>query len=344
MNSMRKIKVFHVLSNPIVGGIEAMRSKIIENLFFRRRQMWYWAKMLAGKSYYHEPQKLGKVFEPGELKGYFNDLTGKTQWTGEVDADGVPVNILSNGQKIQFPILITQKALGHWDRWLKKKEDEDKSQFLTLCNWLVEHQDDKGGWDTWQTLRGQCYLRYSAMTQGQALSVLSRALKLTSDSRYQQTAEKTVNILLTSVKEGGVTYFEENGVFLEEAPSQPRNTILNGWIFSLFGLYDYNLVLDDRRARDMFELSIDTLAQYLPSYDNGYWSYYDSQTHLSSPFYHSLHISQLEALCLISHEPVFKRYHQQWTIFQDRFINRTRALMVKAFQKLKEPPRITIVR
>jgi hypothetical protein len=30
--------------------------------------------------------------------------------------------------------------------------------------------------------------------------------------------------------------------------------------------------------------------------------------------------------------------------FEDKFINRTRAFAVKAFQKLKEPARITIVK
>jgi len=321
-----------------------MGLKVTENILFLSRQMWHWSKMLTGKSYYHKPQNLGKVFEPGKLNGYFNDVTGKTIWTKEVDKDGVPVNLLSNGQRIQFPTMINQKALGHLDRWLIKKDDKDKREFLILCNWLLEHQDERGGWAIQRAFREGWCSSYSAMVQGQGLSVLSRALKLTNDSRFQQTAEKAVSILLTSAKEDGVTCFEKGEVFFEEAPSQPRNTVLNGWIFALFGLYDYNLAFDDRRVKDIFERSIETLAQHLPSYDSGYWSYYDSQKHLSSPFYHNLHISQLEALCLVSDNPVFERYRRRWSIFQDKFINRVRALMVKAFQKLKEPARITVVR
>ena len=321
-----------------------MSLKIVGNLLFRSRQMWYWLKMLAGKSYHHKPQNLGKIFEPNKLSGYFNDLTGKILWTGEVDSDGVPVNTLSNGRKFQFPILITQKALGHWDRWLTEKDDKDKQQFLILCNWLLEHQDESGGWDTWQSFLGPQYSKYSAMTQGQGLSVLSRALKLTNDSRFQQAAEKAFNLFLIGGEEGGVTYFESDAVFLEEAPSQPRNTVLNGWIFALFGLYDYNLAIDQARAGELFKRSIDTLAQHLAGYDSGYWSYYDSQKHISSRFYHRLHISQLEALSLISENRVFEKYHQRWTSYEDKFINRTRAFAVKAFQKLKEPARITIVK
>ena len=321
-----------------------MSSKIVENLLFRSFRMWYWLKMLAGKSYHHKPQNLGKVFEPNKLSGYFNDLTGKILWTGEVDAEGVPVNTLSDGRKFQFPILITQKALGHWDRWLMKKDDKDKQQFLILCNWLLEHQDESGGWDTWQSFLGPQYAKYSAMTQGQALSVLSRALQLMNDSRFREAAEKAFDLFLIGAEEGGVTYFKGDAVFLEEAPSQPRNTVLNGWIFALFGLYDYNLAVNQTAAGELFERSIDTLAQHLAGYDSGYWSYYDSQKHISSSFYHRLHISQLEALSLISENRVFEKYHQRWTSFGDGFIKRTRAFVVKAFQKLKEPARITIVK
>ena len=78
-------------------------------------------------------------------------------------------------------------------------------------------------------------------------------------------------------------------------------------VFELFGLYDYNPAFDSIEVKDMFVRSIDTLGQYLPSYDNGYWSYYDSQRHSISPFCHSLNISQLEALSLISTNPVFQK-------------------------------------
>jgi len=340
--------------------------KIFENLLFRSRQMRYWLKMLAGESYHHKPQNLGKVFEPNKLSGYFNDLTGKILWTGEVDADGVPVNTLSNGRKLQFPISITQKALGHWDWWLIKKDNKDRRHFLTLCQWLLEHQDGSGGWDTWQNFLGPQYSKYSAMTQGQGLSVLSRALKLTDDSRFQQAAEKAFSLFLIGAEKGGVTCFDADAVFLEEAPSQPaylepacpksrtagracpsgrpRNTVLNGWIFALFGLYDYKLATDEAKVAELFERSLDTLAQHLAGYDSGYWSYYDSQKRISSHFYHSLHISQLEALSLISENRIFEKYHRRWTDFENKFINRTRAFVVKAFQKLKEPARITIVK
>lgn len=47
-------------------------------------------KLIISQDYYHQPQGVGKAFYPGEIKGYFNDLKGKTSWKGEVDSEGIP--------------------------------------------------------------------------------------------------------------------------------------------------------------------------------------------------------------------------------------------------------------
>jgi len=61
-----------------------------------------WARVLAGHSYYHQYQYLGKAFLPGELSGYYNDLTAKIRWTGCTDDEGVPVNVLVDGRRVYF--------------------------------------------------------------------------------------------------------------------------------------------------------------------------------------------------------------------------------------------------
>jgi hypothetical protein len=82
-----------------------MRLKITENLLFRSKQMWRWYKMLTGKSYYHIPQNLGKAFERGKLRGYFNDVTGRTLWTKEGADNGIPVNTLYNEKLMTMAFL-----------------------------------------------------------------------------------------------------------------------------------------------------------------------------------------------------------------------------------------------
>src|SRR5690349_20897108 len=115
-------------------------------------RLHHWSTMFAGTSYYHQPQKLGQAFVPGELKGYFNDLTGKTNWKGKCDKNGFPFNTLTNGVAVYFPVVLCQKALGHWDLWLMRADERDRQHFLNIVEWLVTKQDTMGGWDTWSPL------------------------------------------------------------------------------------------------------------------------------------------------------------------------------------------------
>lgn len=321
-----------------------MKLSITDRVIFRARQLVYWSKMIAGKSYFHQPQKKGLAFVPGKLQGYFNDVTHKADWKKDTDENSIPYRMLSNGRKFYFPILISQKALAHWDLWLLNSSKNDREEFVKLADWFCENQDDNYGWDTWFPIKGQELFKYSAMSQGQALSVLSRAWQLINDDKYKTAAQSATALFLRPVEEGGVTFFDNARVYLEEVPSLPRNTVLNGWVFALFGLYDYNLVFCDGRIKELFESSLRTLAMSMHNFDCGYWSLYsDRQKNLASPFYHGLHLSQLEVLCQISSEPVFAEYLDRWKKYQNKFSNRTRAFVTKAYQKLKEPARVAFV-
>ena len=103
----------------------------------------YWSGMFAGTSYFHQPQGLGLRFSGSKLGGYFNDLTGKAQWTGPCDPEGLPLLTLSNGSRILFPIMLCQKALGHWDLWMIRSREEDRKSFLGVARWLRDRCDGR---------------------------------------------------------------------------------------------------------------------------------------------------------------------------------------------------------
>lgn len=300
--------------------------------------------MLLGRSYYHQSQGLGKTFRPKELAGYFNDLTGKTQWVGEVDEKGVPVNILADGRKVYFATTVVQKAIGHWDKWLLNGNETDKEEFLKLCYWLLQRQDAKGGWPIWQDLGMALPSPYSAMTQGECVSAFVRAWKLTGDPKFAEGAQCALGLMLTSMGEGGPSVWEGELLFLEETPSSPRSSILNGWVFALFGLYDFCLAFQDSEVEKYFERSLNTLKKQLADYDAGYWSFYDCLGHVSSPFYHDLHIHQLTALAMIDNDPIFHEYRDRWLAYRQLVVNRAKAFIVKAWQKLREPGEVVIIK
>ena len=304
----------------------------------------HWTKMLLGSSYYHLPQGLGRAFVPGKLKGYFNDLTVKTGWKGPTDEEGIPINLREDGNTVYFATTVVQKALGHWDRWLLTRDPKEKGAFLMICNWLVKNQDEQGGWPLWTQVGLSLSSPYSAMTQGESISALVRAWHLTGDEIYLSAARRALRLMFVPVEKGGVIRRLPNGVLLEEVPSWHLNGILNGWIFALFGLYDFLLAEEDAGARSLLEESLQTLIAYLPRYNAGYWSFYDLEGNLASPFYQRLHIAQLEALELAfpEHAEVFSRYRYEFNQQLASWANRTRAIVVKAWQKLRNPPEVVL--
>lgn len=305
---------------------------------------FHWVRMLMGKSYYHAPQGIGMAFDPERLHGYFNDLTGKAQWKGSLDADGIPVNRLADGTSCHFTTTIVQKALGHFDRHILTGDMHEKAEFLNICKWLDDHQDVRGGWDVSSLLRLPGDLKYSAMPQGEATSALVRAWQLTGDMKYLRCAEKAFGLMMTPVEEGGTAYYHNGMIYLEECPGVEKNTILNGWLFALFGIHDMYLATGNESHRTLFYRSHETLIKQLGKYDAGYWSYYDEKGALASPFYHDLHISQLRALCRVSNDDVLAGFIDRWEEYRKNRMKKARAFSVKVLQKLKNPPSVVIVK
>src|SRR5579859_4630163 len=228
-----------------------------------RRRLHHWSTMFAGTSYYHQAQGIGRAFVPHELKGYFNDLTGKTSWKGKVDPNGLPYNTLTNGNRVYFPIMLCQKALGHWDRSLLESAESERAEFLKIALWLIDNQDDSGGWDTWGILGQKEQFRYSAMTQGEAISVMARAHELTGKLAFQSAIRKAVALMRKPVSQGGVCCYESDAVFLEEFPGPARDTVLNGWIFALFGIHDYLVKFRDDEVKKFYESTLASLLRFL---------------------------------------------------------------------------------
>ena len=79
------------------------------------------------------------------------------------------------------------------------------------------------------------------------------------------------------VKNGGVTYTDENkNIWIEEYIMKNEPThILNGFIWALWGIYDYWLLSSDKNIKILFDKYCDTLSNNIDRYDIGYWSLYE---------------------------------------------------------------------
>jgi len=300
-----------------------------------------WAAMARGTSYWHLRQGCGRAFQPGSLDGYFNDLTSKALYPGKVDEFGIPLDNVRD-RSVYWPTTVLQKALAHWDLHLQSQADREVhlKTFFTLVEWLLQTQDSFGAWAHPVPLHPNALSRYSCMAQGQAASVLARAWSLTGDPRCLSAAWRSLEIMLTPVDAGGCSRYTNAGLQLDEYPSTTGGIVLNGWIFALFGIYDYLIADHDDMLENCLEQTLRTIVAQLPLFDCGYWSLYDSCGTIASPFYHELHVAQLRSLAL-----TFPGYQRPITEIVWRFeeysrgrVNKSWAIVRKATQKLLHPP------
>ena len=290
-----------------------------------------WYKMLTGKSILHVNQDIGKSFSPGKITGYYNNLTRKVLMQPELlSNDKLPTVMTENGKSIYFPVAIFQYGLGAYDLYLQTGQKQFKDKFLQCCEWAIAHQEDSGAWSNFFFIYKDH--PYGAMAQGEGVSLLLRGHLETNDSRYKVASKKAIDFMLLPVDVGGTTIYNSNDVIFLEYTH--LSAVLNGWIFSLFGLYDAKLFFNKEKYNEIFEKSINTLVQRLQCYDNGYWSLYDLDKHLASPFYHNVHIAQMKALFILTKRNEFDEYAKKWSIYQSKRTNQVRAFCVKAYQKI----------
>lgn len=298
-----------------------------------------WMLQAMGKSYWHQPLPLSSGFCMGDLSLYFIDNTSKTNWKGATDSQGIPL-LPIDGKLTLFPTTIFQKTLGHWNLLttlsLKQSQhgfDEkyQTEQFWCGANWALQNMDKSGGW---KLPIKNCL--YSAMTQGQGISVLVRAHKMSGKDKYLEAANRAFDLFRINVNEGGVIGEIDGLHTLEEFPNSNNFAILNGSIFALFGVYDLYISTRQPIYEEFFREHVTSIGLMLPRYDLGYWSRYDLSGNIASPFYHDLHISQLEALAIVEPNGLFKEFADKFSKYRNSRFCSAAAICTKISQKIFE--------
>lgn len=289
-----------------------------------------WYKMLMGRSIYHVDQGVGMFYSKDEIAGYYNDLTEKVI---KDDPDIlVPKYYVDTGDEIYFSIAIFQYGLASYDLYLKTGEELYKRKLLACAQWAIKNQQEDGSWITF--MYENPTHPYSSMAQGEACSLLLRAMKLEGDIAYCNAARKAIDFMLLPMNEGGTAVYDGEDVYLYEYTEEPL--VLNGWIFSYWGLRDFCIVSQDEEIKKVTEATLKTIIKTLPQYDLKYWSRYDITKRIASPFYHSLHIAQLKTMYDLTGEEQFKYYADKWESYYTDPFCKGKAFIKKAIQKIFE--------
>ncbi|WP_322522344.1 D-glucuronyl C5-epimerase family protein [Guyparkeria halophila] len=260
---------------------------------------------------------------------YFKESKGRIR----LDKSGIPE--VRYGEEFHYnPVTTAQFALAEYSR-----PGGVSSKFLDIVDSLVSRQDANGAFRYNFVFRKYAHEEdyepgwTSAMAQGQALSALARAYALTEDEKYLESGELAFNYLTTPFDEGGVkTDLGElrsswsGDVFFMEYPADPPVYTLNGYMFVIIGLYDWNEAIGRSDAtRRVLEDSLLSFRKILGFYDLGAFSSYDlsfmtlpfkksgeKRSPHYSPYYHAVHIEQLNLLYDIFGEQYMRETAERW--------------------------------
>lgn len=290
-----------------------------------------WAKMVSGKSISHVNQGVGKIYSVDGIGGYYNDLTEKVTKREDL-GDAVPMSNVDTGEKIFFSIEIFQYGLGAYDLFLLTKDESYIKKVCAAAKWAVENLDDQGRWNTFSYENPN--MPYSSMAQAEGISLLIRAKHLLKTEDCDAAIHRAFEYMIMPIENGGTAKYDGDKIYFYECPADPL--ILNGWIFSIWGIWDYVKEYNDPRAQTILEKTLKTLEASLPEYDIGYWSKYEDKKRISSPFYHKLHVAQLKVMYAWTGKEVYKSYDDKWAKYQTKRLNRVCAFIKKAKQKVLE--------
>jgi hypothetical protein len=192
--------------------------------------------------------------------------------TSRFDANGIPqIKPWSNPDTWHYsPTVTAQWGLAAYVR-------ADDATAIKAADWLVQHQDTNGGFPFFfnHAAPGAWKLKapwYSAISQGNAISLLVRVWIITGKSLYLDSAKNALLLLQTPVSHGGLqgTMRELPWFELTPDPNWP-NHILNGHIFALLGIHDLAIIGGDANAAALWrigESSLWTNLRYV--YPNGW--------------------------------------------------------------------------
>jgi len=292
-------------------------------------------------NYWHSITRCNITEKPKQLGKYYLDFTSKAQYPGPFDSVGIPLYSFSGQLPSYHPIVICQYAFALYELLSQSNFTDEviKNKFLMQARWLVDNRIVTQKGTIWQIhydieQYGLISPWYSALVQGEAVSVLSRAYVLTKEKIFLIIAKSAITPLKIPVANGGLLAFFKNIPVFEEYPSPYKtNGVLNGFIFCLFGLYDLTLLNQDSKAMDLFNKGIGSIKQLLSYYDLGYWSRYYlfdyPNDYVSSFSYHMIVIEQLKVLFILTGDDIFSQYASKWQNQADSIIKKTKALVKK---------------
>lgn len=277
---------------------------------------------------------------------YYIDWTGLEDFKSYTyDINGIPqVNKIGKAGLYYNPITIAQYGLFLLGLWEKSGDEAKKKLALKCGDWLVQNSQfykiDSIVWSYNFDLL--FYNRkapwYSAMAQGEVVSLLLRLNILKKNAKYVETAQKAINVFRKKTKELGLVEWIDKGcAVFQEYPTNPPSHVLNGHIFALLGVWDYARFFQDPEMIELAACALNSIERKWDLWDTGFWTRYDLFVphRLASPMYHELHIRQIKVLAELFNKSGLLEIVDRWSKYQKSPLSKTRWFFGKVNEKWK---------
>ncbi|MEK7555450.1 MAG: D-glucuronyl C5-epimerase family protein [Patescibacteria group bacterium] len=315
--------------------------------YFRRIFKVYFSKKSSYLVFWHEKPAVSDNITAEKLGVYYMTFEDKANYVGPKDENGVILfdYFFDIGRQYN-PLAVAQYGLGHYNLFLKTGDIKNLEAAKIQADWLVKNlENNQFNLPVWKHNFRWHYKKYlepgwySAHSQGTGISLLARIYQETKDNKYLEAARKAFLSMDTTINNGGVKFIDENNdTWLEEYIIAPPTHILNGFLWALWGVWDYYLLTEDKKALKLWNDCVETLKKNLSKYDIGFWSLYDLSKQflkmIASHFYHSLHIVQLKITFVLTNEPVFESYYKKFENYKKNGFYRFISLIYKAVFKI----------
>jgi D-glucuronyl C5-epimerase C-terminus len=268
----------------------------------------------------HSIAAAGKL-TPGRLPVLFQTLDRNREWwtTGPLLSAGQYVEFADSqlvweyyaGQGIELQVLGTfGKADG-----LYTAGPADYPQLESLLAQMIPLAVNRAGglvWEYYFQFGGGKPPWTSAMSQGTGIEALTRAYLASHDPNYLNLAHQALPVF-TAPPPVGVRIITPTGARYVQYTFTPGTSIINAFLQSLIGLYDYAKVSNDPLAQQLFAAGNAEAMAEVPHFDTGAWSLYQPGVE-DTLSYHELVTGFLQQLCQRTQAPVYCVTAQHFTL------------------------------
>jgi hypothetical protein len=152
---------------------------------------------------------------------------------------------------------------------------------------------------------------FSGMAQGMTLTVFVRMYRATGEQQYLTAA----NQLFRSFQRSGPAgrpwvsrVSDTHELWIEEYPQRQPDRVLNGFMFAIYGLYEYWQLTRWDPARHYLEGALTTLKAHILDYRvPGGISYYSLRARAQYEHYHFVHIKMLRQIYGMTRDEAFRK-------------------------------------